>query len=452
MKAIILAAGKGKRMQSDMQKVVHPILGKPIVQYIVEAAKDAGFGDITVIIGPDGAEIKQELETTHPNLHYATQEERLGTGHAVQCGMERVKADDDVLILCGDMPLVTGEFIRELMDYRAENPADAVVSAVFNPLAQDFGKVFDESGNFIEIVEARDITPSHSQTDWANIGIYLFKGEALLHGLSQLKNNNSQNEYYLTDVPKILREAGRPVRVFHTKTEVSVFTGINTQVQLAEAAGHMRDRINTRHMLEGVRMFDPSTVFIDDAVKLARGVVIYPNTILEGACEIAENAILGPGTHMKDTIVGAGAAVRHSVTASAKIGAGTEVGPFAYLRPGANIGEKCRIGNFVEVKNANLGNGTKMAHLAYIGDADVGENVNYSCGAITANYDGKNKYRTVIADNAFIGSNANLVAPLTVGESGFVAAGSTITDNVPPCALGIARGRQHVKENWNAKN
>jgi len=446
MKAIILAAGMGKRMQSDLQKVMHPILGKPIVQYVVEAAKDAGFDDITVVVGKDGEEIKKGLSGCK-GIFFAVQDEPLGTGHAVLAGAGRIEDDDDVLVLYGDMPLVTGEFIRGMLKFNRDNFCEAVVAAVYLPEMGDFGRVYDDNGYFIEIVEARDIK-NHPHTDWANTGIYLFKGASLLRGLGKMKNENSQREYYLTDVPMIICEEGKNVQVFHTREDMSVFTGINTQNHLAEAVGHMRARINGRHMVNGVRMIDPASVFIDDGVKISRGVVIYPGVILEGSCEIAEGAIIGPNSHMKNTIVGANANIRQSVTNDAKIGAGTDVGPFAYLRPGAVIGENCRVGNFVEVKNATLGKETKMAHLAYIGDADVGENVNYGCGAITANYDGEKKHRTIIGDNAFIGSNVNLIAPVEIGKDVVVAAGSTITDDLPPCSLGIARERQCVKLNW----
>jgi bifunctional UDP-N-acetylglucosamine pyrophosphorylase/glucosamine-1-phosphate N-acetyltransferase len=321
------------------------------------------------------------------------------------------------------------------------------VAAVYQPEPCDFGRVYDDNSYFIQIVEARDIKPSHGQTDWANTGIYMFKGAELLVALGKLTNNNSQNEYYLTDAPKIISENDKLVQVFHSRESMSVFTGINTQIHLAEATAHMRARVNERHMLGGVRMLAPESVFIDSTVEITRGVTIYPNVILEGSCKIGENAVVGMNSHLTNVSLGAGAVIRQSVATDAKIGANTEVGPFAYLRPGTVIGEKCRIGNFVEVKNANLANGVKMAHLAYIGDADVGENVNYSCGAITANYDGTNKHRTKIGDNAFIGSNANLVAPVEIGADSFVAAGSTITDSLPPCALGIARERQCTKLN-----
>ncbi|MCL2049717.1 MAG: bifunctional UDP-N-acetylglucosamine diphosphorylase/glucosamine-1-phosphate N-acetyltransferase GlmU [Defluviitaleaceae bacterium] len=448
LKAVILAAGKGKRMNSDLQKVMHPILGKPMVQYVAEAAKQAGFDDVTVVVGKDSDEIVDGLAACG-GLFFAVQSEPLGTAHAVLSGAGRISGNDDVIVLCGDMPLVTSEFIAELTAYYRASACAAVVAAVWREEMGDFGRVYDRDGDFIEIVEARDITAAHGATNWGNTGIYVFKGEALLHGLSQIRNENSQNEYYLTDVPKILKDEGRVVRVFHTREDMSVFTGINTQAHLAEAVSFMQKRNNERHMANGVRMISPQTVFVDGTVKIGRGAVIYPNVILEGACEIAENAVIGANTHLTSTAVGKGAFVRQSVAVDAKIGAGTEVGPFAYLRPGTEIGEQCKIGNFVEVKNSTIGDFTKMAHLAYIGDADVGSGVNYGCGAITANYDGTKKHRTVIGDNVFIGSNSNLIAPVEIGASGFVAAGSTITEDLPPCALGIARERQSVKLNWN---
>jgi bifunctional UDP-N-acetylglucosamine pyrophosphorylase/glucosamine-1-phosphate N-acetyltransferase len=432
MKAIILAAGKGKRMNSDVQKVMHPVLGKPMVKYVADAAKDAGCDDITVVIGKDGDEIREYFKDE--GIHFAVQNEPLGTGHAVQAGAGRIENDDEVLILYGDMPLVTGEFIRELVKFEKDNFAEAVVAAVYQPQICDFGRVYDDNGYFIEIVESRDLK-NHPHTDWANTGIYLFKGASLLRGLSQLKNNNSQKEFYLTDVPKILSEDGKNVQVFHSRADMSVFTGINTQAHLAEATAHMRTRINARHMANGVRMIDPASTFIDDGVKIAGGVVIYPNVIMEGACKIAENVTILANSFLRD----------------ASVGANSSIGPFAYLRPNAAVGENCRIGNFVEIKNAALGNNTRAAHLAYIGDADVGENVNFGCGAITVNYDGTNKHRTVIRNNAFIGSNVNLIAPVEIGADAVVAAGSTMTDDLPPCALGIARERQCVKENYKNK-
>ena len=449
MKAIILAAGQGKRMRSHLQKVLHPILGKTIVQYVAEAALSAGIEDITVVVGSDGGDITAELSRVYPQLHFATQEKPLGTGHAVQAGMGRIDDDDDVLILYGDTPLITVEFIRELKAFYDKNSSNAVVTAAYYPELGDLGRVYaDADGFFQEIIEHKDVKPSTLPTEWINTGIYVFNGKALKQGLAKMDNSNSQNEYYLTDVPKILREDGLHVRVFESLADMTVFTGINTQVQLAEAVSYMQNRINTKHMLNGVRMVAPSAVYIDDTVELEPGVIIYPGVILEGNCKISAHVTVGAHSHLKNATVGNGATIQQSVVMDAIIGAGTSVGPFAYLRQGVQVGEKCRIGNFVEIKNSNIGDGTKAAHLAYIGDADVGKNVNYSCGAITANYDGKNKHRTMIGDNAFVGSNANLIAPVKIGDDAFVAAGSTITNDLQSGSLGIARARQVEKPNW----
>ena len=407
MKAIILAAGKGKRMQTDLQKVMHPILGKPIVQYVAEAVQKAGLDDITVVIGSEGVEEIKDGLSSCKGLFFAVQESPLGTGDAVKAGASRIKNDDDVLVLFGDMPLVTPDFIKQMIIYKKDNPCDVLVAGADH-----------------------DITKA---------GIFIFNGEALFEGLKSS---------FLADVPKILREMGKSVSVFNAYEDMSVFTSINTQIQLAEAVAFMRKRINECHMLNGVRMIDPSSVFITDSVKISSGVVIYPNVILEGECVIGKGAVIGMNSHLLDTIVEDDVFINQSTTINAVIGKGTTVGPFAYLRPDAKIGKHCRIGNFVEIKNANIGDNTNMAHLAYIGDADVGDEVNFSCGAITANYDGKYKHRTKIGNKAFIGSNANLIAPIEIGENSVVAAGSTLTKDLPPCALGIARERQCVKSNW----
>ncbi|MCL2404384.1 MAG: NTP transferase domain-containing protein [Defluviitaleaceae bacterium] len=415
MKAIILAAGRGTRMRSNTQKVMHPILGKPLLQYVTQACQEAGIADITLVVPTDSDDIRSTL----PGLNYVTQPQQLGTGHATQGAALQVSYDDDVLILAGDMPLVTPDFVRELISFYKANGETCVV--------------------------AGDHMPSDTNTKWANASIYMFKGNLLIHGLTKL-TNNSQGEYCLTQVPNILHEAGHMIYAYKSKLDASTFTDINTQAQLAEATKHMRERINMRHMENGVRIHDPATTYIDDTVDIAQDVIIYPGCILEGACVIQEGAIIGPYTHMRDTVVGKATTIRQSVLNGAKIGQNTEVGPFAYLRPNAVIGNKCRIGNFVEVKNANLDDGVKMAHLSYIGDADVGRDVNYGCGAITANYDGKKKHRTTIADGAFIGCNANLVAPVEIGERALVTAGSTITEAVPAECMSFGRARQVNKE------
>jgi len=446
MKAIILAAGQGKRMKSRLHKLLHPILGREMIRYPLEACKAAGIEDITVVVSPNSEDVRTCLENY--GCTFAVQEEALGTGHAVMAGIGDIKDDDTVLILCGDMPLLTNEFLAEASEFFTRSGADGIVVAMQKSGNHDFGRVYDNDGIFVEIVEARDLTAAHGKTKWANTGVCVYKGYALKQGLGKLTNNNSQKEYYLTDVPKILTGDKKNIRVLHSGLDSSVFTGVNTQAQLAEAVKHIQKRTNDFHMENGVRMPDPATVYIDGGVTIAEDVVILPGVILEGSCTLETGVVIGPYSHLKDTVVKENASVRQSVADSAVIGANTSVGPFAYLRPGTIIGDGCRIGNFVEVKNSTIGNNVSMAHLAYIGDADVGSDVNFSCGAITCNYDGEKKHRTIIKDGAFIGSNVNLVAPVTVGESAFTAAGSTITKDVPPCALGIERNKQVNREGW----
>jgi bifunctional UDP-N-acetylglucosamine pyrophosphorylase/glucosamine-1-phosphate N-acetyltransferase len=407
MKAIILAAGQGKRMRSSLQKNLHPICGKPMIAYIAEACRNAGIDeqDITVVVSPgSGEEIKRALPGL--GVRFAVQEIPLGTGHAAQAaflgeGEAYFSDGDDILVLAGDMPLLTAEFIKDMAGYyrtARAGGAYGVVAAVYLPENKDFGRVFfDQSGDFTEIIEARDLTPNHPPSDWRGTSCYLFNGAALRYGLSRMTNNNAQKEFYLTDVPQHIKNNGQGIKVFRCTDDSTIFTGINTQEQLAEAASHMRRRINARHLDNGVRMPDPVAVYIDSAVEIAAETVIYPGAILEGACKIEEGVFIGPGVHLKDTHIGQNAKIlSYSVLTQARVGADTSVGPFAYLRPGADIGRRCRIGNFVEIKKAAIGDDTNAAHLTYIGDATVGSNVNIGCGVITANYDGVTKSHTVM--------------------------------------------------------
>jgi len=454
MKAIILAAGQGTRMRSSLHKLLHPVLGKTVIRCVVDAAYAAGikYEDTTVVVSPNSDDIQAELNKFCPGVKFAIQDTPLGTGHAVESGIGNIEDSDNVIVLYGDMPLLTGNFIYEAIKYYRTNNCCAIVTALLAPHLKDFGRVyFDGLGYFNKIIEARDLTHEHQPNDWVNPGVYIFKGDALRQGLKGITNENSQDEYYLTDAPRIINESGKIVRVYKSTDNPALFTGVNNQIQLAEAVEHMQTRINTNHMKNGVRIISPTSVYIDSTVVISGDTVIYPGAIIEGNCKIERGAIVGANTHMKDTVLKEYAHIRQSVTDGAIIGAYSEVGPFAYLRPGTIIGERCRIGNFVEIKNSTLGNDTKMAHLAYIGDADVGNGVNYSCGAITANYDGKKKHRTTIKDGAFVGCNVNLVAPVTVGEGAFAAAGSTITDDLPSDALGIARAKQVQKLDWKKK-
>jgi bifunctional UDP-N-acetylglucosamine pyrophosphorylase/glucosamine-1-phosphate N-acetyltransferase len=445
LRAIILAAGQGKRMRSKTPKVLHKLMGKPILQYSVEACLNAGIDDITVVVSPDIAAFKEAIPY---RLAYAVQEKPLGMGHAVASVRGEIKPEDDVLILYGDMPLINAGLIVMLAEFYKGADADTVVVAASMPGASDLGRVYADGDKFIKIAEFKDIPPGEPVPDLVNAGISVYKGEALLNGLAGITNENSQNEFYLTDVPGVLTSLGFNVRVYRPDMPPSVFSGTNDFTQLAEAAANMRARINARHMDNGVQMLDPSTAYIDDTVEIAEGVVLYPSVILEGKCKLEAGAVIGANSRLVNTTVGRDTHIQYSVLNGASVGKNTEIGPFAYLRPGAVIGDSCRVGDFVEVKNANIGDRTKIAHLGYVGDADIGENVNWGCGAITANYDGKNKSRTTVMDNVFIGCNTNLIAPVTIGEGAFIAGGSTITDEVPPGSLAIARQRQVVKMGW----
>lgn len=406
MKAIILTAeaGQGNLMCASLQTALQPILGKPMVQYVIESVFSAGIEDVTVVDDGDGM-VQTALENVCPGicpkLRFAPLQNAFDTAGE--------NNDEDVLILCGNMPFISGKLIRDFMEFFWKNKKVAL-----------------------------SIFPQFTTTN-----VFMFKS-SLLSRLSAGLDDIDR----VQNLMGVLHESCQYPCAFEPPADDMPLTGVFTQVDLAEAVRHMQTRINTKHMLNGVRMINPQSVYIDDTVEIAQGVVIYPNVILEGKCEIHADVTIGANSHLKNTVAEAGVNIRQSVIFDAVIGAGTEVGPFAYLRQDAKVGSKCRIGNFVEIKNSTLDDGVKAAHLAYIGDARLGKNVNYSCGAITANYDGKFKHPTVIGDDAFIGSNATLIAPVTVGENALVAAGSTITDDLQGRSLGIARARQVEKLNW----
>ena len=437
MKAIILAAGQGKRMKSDLPKVLHNVSGKPMVNHVIDACKGAGVNDIVIVVGQGGEEVQESVTAYYKDckdikLTFVWQKEQLGTGHAVMCAKESISKEERIVILCGDTPLITPELIKDVLKYQQDKSAHGVVVSTVVPDPKGYGRVITSpSGEFKAIVEERDLEKNQKHIVSINTGMYVFMGLSLIHGLQFIVNDNDQNEYYLTDVPKVMVEDDFKVAVYED-AEYSQFLGINSQKQLAEAASIMRERIADKHFNNGVIIIDPASVYIDEGVQIEEGVVIHPGTVLTGTCKIGAGTVLNP----------------YTVADGATIGKNCQIGPFAYLRNGTIIGDNCRIGNFVEVKNSKIGDGTKAAHHAYIGDAMVGNNVNYSCGAITVNYDGKNKHLTEIEDGAFVGSNVNLVAPVKINSDAFVAAGSTITDEVPKGALAIARKRQEVKENW----
>jgi bifunctional UDP-N-acetylglucosamine pyrophosphorylase/glucosamine-1-phosphate N-acetyltransferase len=448
LKAIILAAGAGKRMKSDLPKVMHTMAGKPMLHHVIDTCLAADVSDITIVVGIGGGEVQKN--TPYP-VNFVRQNEQMGTGHAVMCAREHISPEDRVLVLYGDMPLVTPGLLKELSDFQLNEKSHGVVVAARVPEPTGYGRVIvDSSGLFTAIVEERDLAPGQHKIDYINTGVYLFTGRELIYGLGHMDNNNSQREYYLTDVPKIMIENGRKVAVLQSNDHLQ-FLGVNSQKQLAEAAAALRRRIIDSHFENGVVMTDPSTVYIDADVEIEAGAVILPGVMLHGECKISAAAVIGPNTQITDSRIGPGTVIRNSVAEDAVVGANCQIGPFAYLRKGTVAGDNCRIGDFVEIKNATLGDGAKASHLAYIGDAKIGANVNYGCGAITCNYDGNEKHLTVVEDGAFVGSNVNLIAPVVVGAGAFVAAGSTIVQEVPGDAFAIARQRQVNKEDGAKK-
>ena len=447
-KAIILAAGKGTRMKSKYPKVVHKVCGKEMVNHIIDVSKKSGVKDVVAILGHESDVVKNILPE---DTMIAMQTEQLGTGHAVKMAKEYINDEDTIVILCGDTPLIKEETLKRLFDYHIENEYTATVltTKVDNPTG--YGRVIrDENGDLLKIVEQKDGNAEELAVNEINSGIYCFKGQMLRESLDLLDNNNAQGEYYLTDTIKILRDKGFKVGAFNGST-IEELMGVNSRVELAKAEALMRKRINEQHLVNGVTIIDTATTYIEADVKIGSDTIIYPGVMLHGNTKIGNECIIGMNSSITNSTIGNNTEVKNSTIIDSNVGDNTTVGPYAYLRPKSNIGNNVKIGDFVEVKNATIEDNSKASHLSYIGDAHVGKDVNIGCGVVFVNYDGKNKFKSEVKDGAFIGSNSNLVAPVVVEEKGYVATGSTITDNVPEGALAIARERQVVKEGWVEK-
>ena len=447
-KAIILAAGKGTRMKSKYPKVVHKVCGKEMVNHIIDVSKKSGVKDVVTILGHESEVVKSILPE---DTMIAMQTEQLGTGHAVKMAKEYINDEDTIVILCGDTPLIKEETLKRLFDYHIENEYTATVltTKVDNPTG--YGRVIrDENGDLLKIVEQKDGNTEELAVNEINSGIYCFKGQMLRESLDLLDNNNAQGEYYLTDTIKILRDKGFKVGAFNGST-IEELMGVNSRVELAKAEALMRKRINEQHLVNGVTIIDTVATYIEADVKIGSDTIIYPGVMLHGNTKIGNECVIGMNSSITNSTIGNNTEVKNSTIIDSNVGDNTTVGPYAYLRPKSNIGNNVKIGDFVEVKNATIEDNSKASHLSYIGDAHVGKDVNIGCGVVFVNYDGKNKFKSEVKDGAFIGSNSNLVAPVVVEEKGYVATGSTITDNVPEGALAIARERQVVKEGWVEK-
>lgn len=446
--ALVLAAGQGKRIKSDLPKVLHKVCGKEMVNHVIDNMREANIQDINVIIGKGAELVKAGTETR--NVSYSLQEEQLGTGHAVKCAKEFLEGKDGVVaIFAGDAPLTKVETINNLLEehINKENSATLLSAYVDDPTG--YGRIIRNGDEVIKIVEHKDCTEEELKVNEMNAAMYCFDIKSLLLSLDELSNDNNQGEYYLTDVIGILKGKGKRVGAVVTDYEDTI--GVNSRVQLAEAEEILRKRINNKHLTNGVTLIDPNTTYIGVDVKIGKDTIIYPNNILEGKTEIEEGCILLQNNRIKDSIIERNVEIQSSVILESKIGQNTTVGPFAYIRPESTIGENVRIGDFVEIKKSTIGNGTKVSHLTYIGDASVGGNCNFGCGTVVVNYDGKEKHKTIIGNNSFIGCNTNLVSPVEVSDNTYIAAGSTITSKVEEGELAIARAKQRNISGWVEK-
>lgn len=426
---IVLAAGKGTRMKSALPKPLHPVAGLPMVNHVINAAEALNPEKIVVVIGPDMPEM---AEAVKPHTT-AIQEVPNGTGGAALAARAHLKGfDGDILIVFGDMPLMTTETIRRVADIRAQFPAVGLTFAgVVNHEHNTYGRmVLDDDGSLKKIVEYKDASEEERKITLCNAGIVCADGAKLFDWLSQIGNDNVQKEYYLTDLPQIARKDNRLSHV--VEVPLSDMEGANTRVELSKLEGLMQKRLREKHMLGGATLLSPSTVFFNYDTVVGQDVTIEPNVFFGPGVTVANNVTIHANSHI----------------AGADIAEGAHIGPFARLRPGSKIGREAKVGNFVETKNTTLGAGAKANHLTYLGDAEVGEKANIGAGTITCNYDGFLKYKTKIGKEAFVGSNSALVAPVTIGNGAFVAAGSTVSEDVPDNALGITRAPQLNKEGW----
>lgn len=444
--AIILAAGKGTRMKSALNKVMHPVCNKPMIGHIIASLKQCDVEKIVVVVGHGAESVKEYLKT---DAEYALQEPQLGTGHAVMQASQLEDVDGDTIILCGDGPLIQPETIQKA--FEANKDASLTVLTSILKDGERYGRIVrDDAGNVVKIVEAKDCTPEELEIKEINTGIFCFKTKDLFAGLKEIKNNNAQNEYYLTDLVEIFHKKGLAGHAMIVDDPEETM-GVNDRVDLAKAQKWMTRHINEKHMRNGVTIIDPENTYIDADVVIGQDSVIYPNVFLQEHTTIGKNVTVLPNSFLRNAEIADDVLIDSSKIVESKVGKGTTIGPMSHLRNNTEIAENCRIGNFVEFKNSYFGDGSKCAHLTYIGDSDFGKKINVGCGVVTVNYDGKHKYRTIVKDGAFIGSNCNLIAPVTIGENVLLAAGSTITNSVDDGDMGIARARQSIKPGFGTK-
>ncbi len=448
--SIILAAGEGTRMKSDTPKTLHKVCGKEIIRYVIEAAQNSGIQKNIVVLGHGKDKVGHNIsdmdviaveQPTGEGAPY-------GTGYAVMSAQEYIDDSDTVVILVGDGPLIRKETLEKFIEYHEENKCAASVMTAYLDNAKGYGRIVrNDDSSIMNIVEEKDASEEVRKLHEINTGIYCFSGKMLKYALKKIDTNNSQGEYYLTDTIKVLNIEGHKIGgwVLEDATDIKA---VNDRVQLAEVTEIMRDRINKKLMVSGVTIIDPQRTYIEDSVVIGRDSVIYPGTFIEGKTVIGECCVIGPDARIVDSTVSGNVSIEKSKVVESFIDEGTTVGPFAYLRPESSVGKNVKIGDFVEIKKSTIGDNSKVSHLAYVGDAEVGKEVNIGCGVVFVNYDGKNKHKTIVGDGAFVGSNSNLVAPVNIQKDSYVACGSTITDTVEEGDLAIARARQVNKKGY----
>ncbi|MEQ6041398.1 bifunctional UDP-N-acetylglucosamine diphosphorylase/glucosamine-1-phosphate N-acetyltransferase GlmU [Staphylococcus saccharolyticus] len=447
--AIILAAGKGTRMKSKKYKVLHEVAGKSMIEHVLNNVKQSGVNQIVTIVGHGAESVK---ETLGNQSLYSFQEEQLGTAHAVKMAEEHLaNKEGTTIVVCGDTPLITSETLQALIRHHESKQAQVTVltASTFNP--HGYGRIVRNSDQTLErIVEEKDASEAERLINEISSGIFAFDNQVLFEKLEQVNNDSAQGEYYLPDVVSLILNDGEKADIYNTQNFEEIM-GVNDRVMLSQAEKALQKRINHFHMKNGVTIIDPDTTFIGPDVEIGIDTTIEPGVRIGGYTTIGEEVLVGQFSEINNSTICSNANIKQSVVNDSVVGENTKVGPFAQLRPGSNLGAGVKVGNFVEVKKADLKDGAKVSHLSYIGDAEIGERTNIGCGTITVNYDGVNKFKTIVGKDAFIGCNTNLIAPVTVGDQSLIAAGSTITDDIPKESLALARARQVNKEGYLRK-
>jgi bifunctional UDP-N-acetylglucosamine pyrophosphorylase/glucosamine-1-phosphate N-acetyltransferase len=449
---VVLCAGKGTRMKSEKAKVLHPILGRPLCAYPIGRAFELGAQKVVAVVGHQAEAVEAELRARFPGrpLAFATQAEQRGTAHAVRCAQDALKGfTGAVLILYGDTPLLQQETLRKLIDAFEKGGGPLAMVTTVPPTEMPYGRVVRENGKVARIVEHKDCTSEQRAIREVNAGVYVVEAKFLFEALGQIKAGNAQGEFYLTDVVELAAKRGNVATV---EIDFADTAGVNDRADLARCAKVLQERINLRHMQSGVTLLDPASTFIEEDVVIGADTTIGPNVSIGTGCQLGKNVSIGQGSVLAKTRIGDGCEVKpYSVFEEAEVGPRCQIGPFARLRPQTELAEGVHLGNFVETKKTRIGKGSKANHLSYLGDALIGAGVNVGAGTITCNYDGVHKHQTVLEDGVFIGSDTQLVAPVKVGQGAYVAAGTTVTQDVPAMSLTLTRPPQVIKEGWVAK-